>query len=754
MVKKSVFFPIVFHFHQPIDNFEWVYEDCYNKSYLPLIKQIYNHPKIKFTLHFTGSLLKWLLNKKAEFKNMLVEIVKRGQAEIIGGGYYEPIFAIIPEKDRIEQIRFLTESVKDELGYEVKGAWLSERVWEPNYPSFLVKAGLTYIIVDDNHLRGCGLSEEDTFYSYTTEDSGNVITVFPINEPIRYLAPWHPAQMTIDYLEKNANEKGDRIIVFLSDAEKMGVWGTTYELCYVKGHPQENYVPYIESLFSKIEKSEIIKPITLSEYIDLYKSKGLIYLPTASYDKMEQWVLPTPMRIKMENLIKEIKDDEKLDQNHRFPKNIKLFLKGGFWRYFLVKYPESNNMHKKMYYVRNRLELLEQHLENTLQGTNSKLKFSQEKIQYFRNQINYAWNEIYKSQCNDCYWHGQFGGIYLHFLRFFVYQHLINAENVIDSIESELYQTKIQNYNYEFIDFDKDSNIELVFRTPLIWFVLKLSDGGSMFELDYKPNTYNILNTLTRWFEAYHEPEKVVIDRWRKSALRDHIILKNVTLKEFLNEKYEELGSFVSQQYNAEIIEEQTDSSISKIIIKLTAIGEITYKNIKAPLNLIKTISIVPDKPQLHISYSASKIISNENNSEKSANNSSIDWDEIIENLCLAVDIPFMFSGDQNKFKCLVDDKTIDFFTPAEILFSQIKFMDPQYNQTFAIEVLNKEKSIDSLNKNVSRHMSSFKYQIICYARTNTGYKDIYEGINIVLRVNLKELISSNKKFEFIIKLE
>ncbi|MCP4760398.1 MAG: 4-alpha-glucanotransferase, partial [archaeon] len=114
MPKKSVYFPVVFHFHQPVDNFGWVFDECYEMSYGPLINQIYEHPKVKLTLHFTGSLLKWLLENKPEFKKKLKEIVARGQAEIIGGGYYEPIFAIIPEHDRIAQMRMLKDAVKEE----------------------------------------------------------------------------------------------------------------------------------------------------------------------------------------------------------------------------------------------------------------------------------------------------------------------------------------------------------------------------------------------------------------------------------------------------------------------------------------------------------------------------------------------------------------------------------------------------------------------------------------------------------------
>ena len=93
----SIFFPIVFHFHQPEGNFNHVIEDCFQKSYGPLIDSIYEFPEVKVTLHFSGNLLEWFIENKPDFIDKLKEMAKRGQIEIIGGGYYEPIFAIIPK---------------------------------------------------------------------------------------------------------------------------------------------------------------------------------------------------------------------------------------------------------------------------------------------------------------------------------------------------------------------------------------------------------------------------------------------------------------------------------------------------------------------------------------------------------------------------------------------------------------------------------------------------------------------------------
>jgi len=221
MTEKSIYFPIVFHFHQPVGNFEHVFEDCYKKSYKPLIGQLYNFPEVKATLHFSGNLLEWFITNKPTFIKKLKEMINREQIELIGGGYYEPIYAIIPDRDKLAQMRKLSDLIFQEFGLEVKGAWLSERVWEPDYPSFLDEAGLKYVIVDDNHFRATGITEDQTLYSYNTENNGKTVRVFPINEPIRYYIPWKPTNRTIDYLKDNPLNRGELIEITYDVMEKL-----------------------------------------------------------------------------------------------------------------------------------------------------------------------------------------------------------------------------------------------------------------------------------------------------------------------------------------------------------------------------------------------------------------------------------------------------------------------------------------------------------------------------------------------------
>ncbi|MFX0186237.1 MAG: alpha-amylase/4-alpha-glucanotransferase domain-containing protein [Candidatus Hodarchaeota archaeon] len=722
MAEKTIYLPIVFHFHQPVDNFQWVFEDCFKKAYSPLIDNIYNYPQIKVTLHFSGNLLEWFLKNKPEFINKLKTMAKREQIEIIGGGYYEPMFAIIPHRDRIAQMKKLSILIKEEFGLDVKGAWLSERVWEPSYPSFLNEVGLKYIIVDDNHLRSCGLTEEDTFYTYVTEDEGKTLRIFPINEELRYLTPWKPTYLSIDYLRNAADNNGDRIALLISDAEKMGVWGSTHEICYVEGQGHwdgDDNKPFIPAFFEQIVKNDWIKSITLSEYMQQYPAKSLLYIPTASYDKMEEWVLPTHIRKKFKKIRKNIKKDENWKEAYQF-------LSGGFWRYFLVKYPESNNMHKKMLYVREKLIQVEEQLkklQNVAFDSNITVK------------INEAWDEIYKAQCNDCYWHGLFGGVYLQFLRFSVYTHLINAEKIIDELMPVIYPILSPYITITPIDFNKNSKMDVLIESNVLNVYFDPSDGGTIFELDYKPKSYNLLNTLTRWHEAYHKDEKIktqeiVIDRYRRSMLRLRFLHENVTLKQIQEDTYYEFGDFVEGDFKVTKNEKYGTSAI----IELKKVGSIKdpYSNERITCEMSKNIDIEANTILITIDGRFKEIPGKEEILKN-----------IIENICIIADIPFFFNGDTKKFQWesveveFKDEKEKDLMEPFQYKGSDFKAYDETYDLNFEL-LLSSNTDLVNINK----------FPISAYVYTDMGYKSIYQGINVA------PLFKLDKNFKINLKLK
>ena len=537
------YFVFCIHNHQPVGNFDHVIEEAYQNSYWPFLESIARHPAIKLSLHNTGFLLDWIAEKHPEYIELLREMVKRGQVEVVGGGYYEPVLSVIPEEDRLHQVAMLSDRIEELFGKRPRGIWLAERVWEPTHPSIIKKAGLEYLVVDDYHFVKAGLRKDQLGGYYTTEDQGNLIKIFPGNEALRYLIPFKSVEEFEGYMKSIDNGFFTRgsAAIYGDDGEKFGVWPGTHKLVFHDG--------WLERFFESIEKNlDWIKPSTLGEFLDHEEPVGHTYLPNTSYMEMGEWSLPAEASRDYMDLIEEVsKWGEHGDK-------VKRFLQGGTWRNFLAKYPEANWLHKRMLMVSREVK----------KRRHTKSDDSQKKAERL----------LYQAQCNDAYWHGVFGGLYLPHLRTKVYENLILAERIAvpGTDLPEIFSS----------DIDADYHEETVMRTQDVSLFLSPFNGGSLLEFDYRPKGVNFSNTLTRWPEGYHYKleqhakgagsdsgaksihdivkvkeeglEKYLkYDASRRTSLVDHFFGKDFTLDEFYSGSYPEEGSFAHQRYEKEV---------------------------------------------------------------------------------------------------------------------------------------------------------------------------------------------------------
>ncbi len=80
---------------------------------------------------------------------------------MVGGGFYEPILISIPSADQHEQIVQLADYVEQHFGKRPSGAWLAERVWEPQLASVLAEAEVAYTVLDDIHFLSAGFEQDE-----------------------------------------------------------------------------------------------------------------------------------------------------------------------------------------------------------------------------------------------------------------------------------------------------------------------------------------------------------------------------------------------------------------------------------------------------------------------------------------------------------------------------------------------------------------------------------------------------------------
>jgi len=218
------------HNHQPVGNFDEVVDDAIVRAYHPFLHAIAETGGgLSLTVHCSGGLLATLKERARPTFDLLGRLAVDGQVELLTGGFYEPILALLPDWDKIGQIQALTQFIKTSFGVTARGMWLAERIWEPQLPRVLREAGVEFVLVDDSHFALAGLDPETLGGYYLTEEQGASVAVFPINQRLRYLVPFSDPAESVRYLE---SRRGAGAVTMVDDGEKFGAWPGTDRLVY------------------------------------------------------------------------------------------------------------------------------------------------------------------------------------------------------------------------------------------------------------------------------------------------------------------------------------------------------------------------------------------------------------------------------------------------------------------------------------------------------------------------------------------
>jgi len=575
---------LAIHNHQPVGNAHHVFESVYQQSYLPLLTALEHHPRIRLSLHYSGCLLDWLREHQPDFLPRLKALTARGQVEIMTGGYYEPILPAIPDADKLGQIATMSAVIRDELGVAPSGLWVAERVWEPHLPKFLAQAGVTWTVVDDSHFKMVGLADQELRGYYVSEEEGQAVSIFPSLKLLRYIIPWRDVDEVIETFRAWAEESEDGIAVMGDDGEKFGSWPDTYRHCWGRAG-------WMRRFFATLERNASwLTTIPLGEYASRFPPLGRVYLPTASYEEMMTWALPAGPSHRFEQIKHQLEDEGRQEAAE--------LMRGGFWRHFLVKYPEANNLHKKMLRVHRKVYRARQ------QGADAEMLA-----------------DLWRGQCNCPYWHGVFGGIYLMAIRLTNYHHLVRAEATADAA----LHGDGPWLAWETTDFDLDGRNELLVDGSSANLYFAPADGGTLFEWDVKKPATNLTAVLGRRPEAYHQtlleaaqapPEeaegavrtihegvrikeaglhqRLHYDRHRRSSLRDHFLSPEATLDDLIRSSYRELGDFADGPYAA-----QARQDGERVVVTLGRAGQVDG----VPCRLEKEVVLAAGGSQFSVTW-------------------------------------------------------------------------------------------------------------------------------------------------------
>ncbi len=583
-MSPAVRLVFVLHDHQPVGNFDGVIEAAWRDAYQPMLELLERHPHVRVGVHTSGPLAEWLDRHHGEYLDRLAALVARGQVEIVGGAFQEPVLAMLPSRDRIGQIAQFRSWLERRLDTTVSGMWVAERVWDSGMTEDIVAAGMRWTILDDSHFKAAGLPEDVLDRHWLTESNGATLAVFPVSERLRYVIPFAAPEATIDHLRFLASRRHGALAVFGDDGEKFGVWPDTYRACFEEG--------WLEKFFSLLEANRDWVSMCLpSEVVREVPPAGTVWLPECSYREMTEWALPPEAQLACLDARRATEADSKLG-------GVTRFMRGGTWRNFRLRYPETNEMYARMMVVSQRVDALRAN------GTAD------------AGLLHDAEQSLYRGQCNCAYWHGAFGGVYLPHLRNAIYRELITADRLCDRAEDRP-ATWVE---ATADDFDCDGRTEVRLASDGLDAWLAPAKGGMLYELDLADQQHNLLATLDRRPEAYHaqvlagpgaarsivDPsqaatfkqaglEKMIrYDSTRRKSLVDHFWDVGTAAAAVVEGSAIERGDFATGAYEASI-----RRNPGRVQVLLTREGNVWG----IPLTLAKAVTLEEGSRSLEIAY-------------------------------------------------------------------------------------------------------------------------------------------------------
>ncbi len=583
---EPIRFVFCIHNHQPVGNFDHVIEAAYQDAYRPFLEVMERHPAFPWVLHNSGCLWEWLEGHHEEYIDRVGRMVAEGRLELLGGGFFEPVLPALAPDDRHGQIVRMAEYLERRFGVRPRGIWLAERVWEPELPLDLAEAGVTYLPLDDTQLHQVGVRPEDVRGSFVTESGGRMLRIFPALMALRYRIPYADPSEVVRFLRDPFPGGGDGLAIYADDGEKFGVWPGSHKLLYEE-HWLERFLQGVE------QSADRIKVTTFAKEIE-QKAQGLVYLPAGSYAEMGQWSLPPEGQESYERVRQALAAAGLASESERF-------VRGGFWRNFFARYPESHWMHMRSLDASRRCDTLRNRIDAGV--------------------WNRARDHLWRAQCNCAYWHGVFGGLYLPHLRHGIYAELIRGEaELARAVRGGDPWVAVREH-----DLDLDGTAELALENESVVLWVAPDRGGCLVEWDDRAAAMNVVNGMTRRPEFYHREvgdasrapdaraetihtqirareeglrELLSYDDHPRACWVDRIFAERPHLRDLRSGAAEDIGNFAQRDYRA-----SSAASDCEVAVRLEAEGAVRIRGASVPLRIEKTIVLAAGQRGFHVRW-------------------------------------------------------------------------------------------------------------------------------------------------------
>ena len=326
------------HLHQPVGNFDHVFEQHLDDVYRPLLETPRGARVPPGRPALSGPLLEWLEAHEPALPRPARPPGGRrpGRAAPRGLLRAGPGVACRGGTGWSRSTGCERRSAR-RFGVEATGLWLTERVWEPELAADLADAGVRYALVDDRHFLVTGFRREQLHAPFWTESDGKRVALFPDRRaaPLPDSLPAAGGDRGVPPRARAA--AGQRLAVLADDGEKFGGWPGTREWVYEKG--------WLDGFLHAIARTGGARRGP-AHHSARSAGRGAERRARLSADRVVSGDggLVAPARRRRAGSPRSKRD---LGEDRMAGPDGAL-VRGAHWRNFLVKYAESNRMHKKM----------------------------------------------------------------------------------------------------------------------------------------------------------------------------------------------------------------------------------------------------------------------------------------------------------------------------------------------------------------------------------------------------------------------
>ena len=181
------------------------FEEKYQNIYKNMVSFLFEEPDSRFSLSFSGPLFSWIDREHSEFTQLLSKLIGKKQTEILGSGYYNPVFPLLFPQDRSGQIDLMTAECRRCVGKRPRGMTVFNSVWDNNLVPCFQACGMEYLFLDGSLIP----KEKQCYLPLLLTEQGKSISLLPVSRefiPNMLIAPREYLRNvfdTVNYLTKD-----------------------------------------------------------------------------------------------------------------------------------------------------------------------------------------------------------------------------------------------------------------------------------------------------------------------------------------------------------------------------------------------------------------------------------------------------------------------------------------------------------------------------------------------------------------------